>query len=254
MFEKTIGLGKKELLKKKELEKKPLSKILLFHVGITTHGLETWRLQNKLAAEQSFRRGFEVIDSIIEMQLKHKIRIITIYILAEKKQSLKQSPEEFDVLMKVIQESIDKLAHSDKIHQNQIKISILGKWFDLPAEATETIRNVIDETKDYDNFFLNFCINYNGQEELVEACRLIARKVKADKLDPELITKSTIKESLYSYNFLPPDIIIKNGRGRSLNAFMLWDSSFSHIYFTGKNFPEFNELDLLNAIEDWKKS
>lgn len=254
MFEKTIGLRKKELLKKKEQEKKPLSKILLFHLGITTHGLETWKLQNKITAEQSFRKAFELIEQIIEVQLKHKIRIITIYILAEKKQSLKQNPEEFDVLMEVIQESLDKLARSDKIHTNQIKISILGKWFDLPAEATETIRNVIDETKDYDNFFLNFCINYNGQEELVEACRLIARKVKADKLDPELITKSTIKESLYSSNFLPPDIIIKNGRGRSLNAFMLWDSSFSHLYFTGKNFPEFTELDLLNAIEDWKKS
>ena len=86
-----------------------------------------------------------------------------------------------------------------------------------------TEKQVIESTKDYDFFFTNFCINYSGHDEIVDACRLIARQVKAGKIDPNSISRETIKENLYSSYFIPPDLIIKNGKA-TISGLLLWDS------------------------------
>jgi undecaprenyl diphosphate synthase len=140
------------------------------------------------------------------------------------------------------------------LQENQFKVSVLGKWYDLPSRLVEPIKKVLEDTKDYDRFFLNFCINYNGQEEIVDACRLIARQVEAGKLNPEGIDKSTIKENTYSSFFLPPELIIKTGFEKKLCGFMLWDSADSKICFAEKPWHEFTRADFLKAIEWWQRA
>ena len=139
------------------------------------------------------------------------------------------------------------------IQENQFKVSVLGKWYALPSRLVEPIKKVLEDTKDYDKFFINFCINYDGQEEIVDACRLIARQVAMGKLNPEGIDKATIKENSYSSFFLPPELIIKTGFEKKLFGFMLWDSVDSKIYFANKPWREFGRPDFLKAIEWWQR-
>ena len=129
----------------------------------------------------------------------------------------------------------------------------MGKWYDIPGRAVDSIKSAIEETKDYDEFFLNFCVNYDGQEEIVDACKLVCRQVKAGKLEVESITKELIKENLYSSYYLPPDLIIKSGKKRSTCGFLLWDSAYSEIYFMDKYFPECKITDFLKAIDMYRK-
>jgi len=220
------------------------SKALLFHVAITMHGTEKWILQHSAIEEYAFRKAFEKIRDIIIYQVNNKLRIVTFYVQESKN----------SVMMKVMQEELDKLLKESIIADNQVKLSFVGRWYALNNEIVETIKYAIDETKDYDNFFVNFCVNYSGQDEILEAVQLIARKVKADKLDPELVTKEIIKESLFTSNMMPPDIIIRNGSGKSLEGFLMWDSAHAHIYFSGKSFIDITAADIDAAIEDRKRS
>ena len=100
---------------------------------------------------------------------------------------------------------------------------------------------------------MNFCINYSGQEEIVDAIKLVARQVKADKLDVDAITSSVVKENIYSSYFLPPDLMIVNGARRSTNGLLLWDSSLSQIYYTNKMFPDFDRTEFMDAIKEFQK-
>ena len=120
----------------------------------------------------------------------------------------------------------------------------------MPGKIIDPIKSLLDETKDYDQFFFNLCINYNGQEEIVDACRLVARQIKAEKLEPESITKDTIKENCYSSYFLPPTLIVKTGLSQSIPGLLLWDSSHSKIVFARKYWPELKIADLLRAIKE----
>lgn len=219
------------------------------HVALTIHGVRAWCKANSKEYDDAYSKVFANLSMIAETQVKQDLRIITVYLLPEKR----EQSEAFPYLTKQLKQFFSKLATMPLIHGNQVKISVLGKWYDLPSEVIDPIKKTLDETKDYDRFFLNFCINYNGQEEIVDACKLVAKKVQAGKMDPETIDKQTLKENLYTSYFLPPNIIIKSGLKNSLSGFLLWDSIYSVPYYTKKPFPDLTKEDFLKAIEEYKK-
>ena len=221
----------------------------LMHVAVTMNGIKPWSDKQKIPLEQAYEKSFEILNEIIEAQSAKNIPILTIYLMPE---NLKNK-EQFPVFLTELINFFNSLSSADVIHQNKIKISILGKWYDLPGRAVDPIKKVIEETKDYDGFFLNFCINYDGQEEIVDACKLIARQIKAERIDIDAITKKTIKENTYSSYFVPPDIIIKNGKLKRTAGTLLWASSDSELFFTDKDWPEFTKHDFLKAVDSFRR-
>ena len=191
------------------------------------------------------------IREFIPLQVKLRIPIFTYYLFSDEVK--RREMDFFHLYADSLSEFFENLADDEMIHKNKIKISVLGKWYNLPGRLVEAIKKVIEDTKEYDGFFMNFCINYEGQEEIVDACRLIALKVKAGKLDPEAISKDDIKENIYSSYFLPPDIIIINDNEPLLSGFLLWDSVDSYIYNTQKYWPDFTEADLLRIVGDYER-
>jgi len=231
-------------------EKEGLKKKLVKHIAITTEGIEFWAKKNNKTLEQSYKKSFVIIRDIISLIIRSNIPLITFYISPKE---IKRD-ESFNIFVDELVSFLNNMKGSELLHKNKAKVSALGKWYDMPGKAVEAVKSIIDETKDYDCFFLNFCINYEGQEEIADACRLIARQIKADKIDVDSITKETIKENIYSSYFLPPDLIINNGLQRNNSGLLLWDSIYSEMHFTGKPFPDFTKQDFLNIIKKYYTS
>lgn len=217
------------------------------HIALMVSGQMLAKTDLKSITE-FYRKKFAKIRWIMDIQIRRNIPIMTVYVLSP---SVKNS-EHFSLIMDKLAEFFDGLKSNEEVQRNKVKISVLGKWYDLPGRVIDSIKAVIDETKDYDSFFLNLCINYDGREEVVDACKMVARKIQAGKFDPESIDKETIKDSIYSSYFLPPDLMIKTGKEKKLRGFLLWDATESHIYFSGKDWLQFNEKDFDRAVSDWK--
>lgn len=214
------------------------------HIAITLHkDVATWAETNKKELSKVYESRTDIINSLIHAQVELNIPILTLFLL-----STKQDFSKIDVVIDSLTEQFLELAKNDEIHQNQIKVSVIGKWYNLPSRLVEAIKEVIDETKDYDKFFLNLCIHYHGKEEIVDAIKLITKRILAEKLDSDAITEEIVKEDLYTSYFLAPDLMIINGDKR-LNGFLLWDTSDVMINFTGKHWPDFDVRDLKKAIE-----
>ena len=144
---------------------------------------------------------------------------------------------------------LNSLIEWDFLKENQIKVTILGKWYSLPERVLEPLKKLIDNTKDYDKLFLNLCILYDGQQEIVEACTLLARMVKLGKLDPEGINKELLKENLYTSYLLPPDLLIRLGKQKTTGGLLLWDSAKTTIYFAEQNLEQFGKEGFLKSIQ-----
>lgn len=181
---------------------------------------------------------FQTIKSLLDVQIRNDIRILTIGLPVLPDEALK---EFFKFYLK-----------RDYFNREKIKVSIIGKWYDLSSATIEELKKTIDETRDYDKYFLNFTINYDGQEEIVDACRLLCRQVSAGKLNIDKISKMRIKENLYSSYFMPPELVISTGKDFRLNGFLLWDSVDSHIKFTGRDFSEFSETELSAILKEFQ--
>lgn len=220
------------------------------HIAITMSGHLSYSRRNKIPIDKLYYRVFYKINEIVDFQVSNNVPIVTLNLLTTKAKNYENFPNIVDALV----DFFSKLKDNRIVSDNKVKITILGKWYDLPGRLVEAIKEVIDGTKDYDSYFLNLCVNYDGQEEIVDACRMMARRIQAGKIDPEAIMKESVKDTIYSSYFLPPDIIIKTGYSRSLKGFLLWDSINSHIHFTGRSWIELRREDIQRAVDEWSVS
>lgn len=224
----------KEFIARKEC-RKPI------HVAITMNGIRAWAEKNKAELDTAYEKSFKTLNDIINVQLEKDIRILSVYVMPE----FMKNPVQ---IQKSLMNFIECLLAGKLIHENQVKVSVLGKWYDMPPNVLDLLKRLATETKDYDRFFLNLCVNYNGKEEIVDACKLIVRKALAEKIDPESIDKQMIKDNLYTSYFLPPEIIIKTGEQHKTFGFLLWDSARAELKFSGKLWPDLSKDDLVKMM------
>ncbi len=215
------------------------------HIALTMDGSFVYASKNKVPIEDVFQKNFQNMIDIIKESIDLDIPILTFNLFPE---YLKKSPH-FGEFMDFLIVLFTKLVEGEFIHTNQVKVSVFGKWYDLPGRVVDPIKDLVSETRDYDKFFLNFCINYHGQKEIVDACKLLIMQAMAGKLDPDSLDEVSLKETLYTSYFMPPDLIIKTGKAHRLKGFLLWDSVESKIYFADKYWPEFTKSDFEKAID-----
>ncbi|MBW2986303.1 di-trans,poly-cis-decaprenylcistransferase [Candidatus Woesearchaeota archaeon] len=209
------------------------------HIAILVDGCEEFAEKKQQPMPEVYKTQFLNIKNAVKVGIKLKIPLITFF-----SRSTKPADEEIDQLI----DFFNLLLKWDLIHENQVKISVLGKWYGLPDRLIEPIKKIISDTKDYDRHFVNFCIQYTGQEEIVDACKLIAQQLKLDKITPEGINTALIKENLYSSYFLPPDLMIVSGKKKTTGGLLLWDSPNTKIHFTDTLWPDFGKENLLKSI------
>ncbi|MEK6960488.1 MAG: undecaprenyl diphosphate synthase family protein [Nanoarchaeota archaeon] len=178
------------------------------------------------------------IQKLIELQIRLGIPVMTFNIL----------PYRSEAPTDALVEALGALNSWTFLTENDVKISVLGRWYDLPERVVDMIKEVILRTKDHEGPIVNIGVNYDGQEELVDAMSRIARQVKAQKVDPERITKETVKMNLDTALLAAPDLIITTGKTFSLRGFMIWDSSHAKIFFSNISWNEFKRDTLLKAL------
>jgi len=211
------------------------------HIAISLDNIFDWCRKNNKNISEACGNYFDLLNKLLEQQSALNIPIFTIYLLPY----VEKPSDDYITFCDCIADFFNKLSSNPIVPKQKIKISIFGKWYNLPGKAVEALKNAIEETKEYDSFFANFCINYDGQEEIVDACRLIAKQAELGKIAPEMLTKESIKENIYASYFLPPDVILIYGERKS-SGLLLWDSVNSRLVFADKSFMEFDEGDIEN--------
>jgi len=142
------------------LKRKEESKVKYLHVAIDTKGVEHWCEKNKVSLEDGYLRSMVRIKELLQVQVEQKIPVFSFLILP-----LDSKKESRTALLKNFKEFIESAFLRTHLIQNKIRVTLLGKWYDLPAELLEGLKKIVEETRYYDNFFLNFCLKYDGQED-----------------------------------------------------------------------------------------
>jgi undecaprenyl pyrophosphate synthase len=183
---------------------------------------------------KDYENYFSLINGIIDIQLEHNIPILTVSL--GKKEDI--------LIPKILAGYCEKLLR--KAVEYKINVTIFGKWYDLQGELVETLKKLNNETNDFDNFFLNLCINYDPKQEIVDACRVVLRKIISEKDDIDSFTPEKLKENIYSSYFIPPDFIIEPSK---FSGTFLFDSPGAKIYFVNKPVLDIVKMDIQKAFQ-----
>ena len=215
------------------------------HVAMDLEGVAKWAEQHQVPLQEAYQLSFHHIYAFIEHQAMLNVPVITFFVTSPSMRGTLQG----DAVLAELVDFLNNNTTRELFSHHKMKVTVLGKWYDLPQPVVEAVRRVSEETRAYHSFFVNFCLNYDGQEEIVDACKVIARLVKLSKIDPDMITKDVMKENLATSYFIPPDIIIRNGARQMTTSLLLWDSPGAYIIFSGKLFPELSVADFLGMIQ-----
>lgn len=205
------------------------------HLAISATRITEWAKKNGKAISEATQKNIDKVNEFVDIQVKKDIPVMTIQLCTNTEEEIKS-----------MSSLIKELRKSNVIHNNKIRVFVIGEWYGLDSELTDEIRTIIDETKEYDNYFFNLCVNYDGQKELLATLKLLLKKREANKIKTDELDLQSIKDNLASSYFIPPDLIIENG-GR-YSGLLLWDSKGASMFFTNKYWLDFDKADLEKAI------
>lgn len=232
-----------------EIKERPIPQ----HIGIILDGNRRWARARGLPLSEGYRKGFELLEKVVDCCLKLGIKELTLYVLSTENLR-KRVKEEIEFLLQFFEEKFAEL-NVEALMKNGIRVKAVGKPELLPETLCAKIKEIEEKTKENRNLFLNFAIAYGGQDEIVDAMQKIAEKVKAGALAPEEIDKSTIEQHLYTAH-LPQsalDLLIRTGGEERISNFLLWQSAYSEFVFYDVLWPDFRPIDFYRAIRTYQQ-
>jgi len=224
------------------------------HIAIVPDGNRRWAKQKRLAPWRGHLVGAEKTKELLRTALDLGIYCLSFW-GGSYENLTKRSKIEINVLFKIYQRYLHQLAKAKEIHQNQVKVNVIGRWSEiLPAKAKQSVEEVIQATQNYNQRFLNFFIAYNGTDEMLAAIRGIVKEGRKNK--NLKITASLLKEHLWTSQLPPVDFLIRTGSQddpHNSAGFMMWHCADSQLYFTKEFFPDFGKKELIKAIKNFQK-
>lgn len=220
------------------------------HIAIIMDGNGRWAEKRKHARTFGHARGTKTAKNLIEFCIKTKIKYLTLFTLST--ENLNRPKKEVDFLMQVLEKNIKK--KSKLLINNNVQLKCIGNIELLPSSIKKALEDLIDQTATCNGMTLTLAINYSSQQEITQATRAIAEKVKKQEILPEQINELFFASHLESH-FLPsPDLIIRTGEEKRLSNFLLWQAAYSELYFTDILWPDFDAIELSRAIDNFKST
>ena len=223
------------------------------HIAIILDGNRRWASANELNPWLGHEKGAETVEQLLDWCEKLGVKFTTLYTFST--ENFKRSSREIEEIMRIAEEKFRKLLTDERIHRNKVHVKVIGRVNLLPENLQQLIADVEKSTADYDNQFLNFAFAYGGREEIVDATKTIAEKVKNGELDLNDVDESTFEQHLYT-SHMPkqdPDLIIRTSGEERLSGFLLWQSAYSELCFLDVYWPDFRLIDLLRAIRTFQR-
>ena len=223
------------------------------HIAVILDGNRRWANMRAIPQTLGHHMGADKVEELLRWCLSLGVRTITIYVFST--ENFQRPKDEVDEIMRLLNEKLRKIRAEKSIHTEKVKVRAIGRLHLLPEETQKLIREVEEDTKDYDSHYLNIAAAYGGRAEIIDAMKVIAAEVKDGKLCVDAISEDVVEEHLYT-SHLPksdPDLIIRTSGEERLSGFLLWQSAYSELCFMDAYWPDFRRIDLLRAVRTFQQ-
>ena len=218
------------------------------HVAIIMDGNGRWAQKRGLLRTMGHKAGVDSVREIVKAARELGIRCLTLYAFSTENWNRPES--EVSTLMSLLKTFLER--ECADLHANQVRLRCIGQIDRLPDSAREVLEGVMATTRDNTGLTLVLALSYGSRSELTRAVRSVAAKVARRELDPAEITEGTIASHLDTAGLPDPDLLIRTGGEARVSNFLLWQCSYSEIYFTPIHWPDFRREAFIAALADYQ--
>ena len=218
------------------------------HIGLILDGNRRWAKKNLLNMNVGHLIGYENLKKRLFDFFEAGIHYLSIYALSLENVRKRQQ-QEIVYIFKIILDAVDSVVKEATVKQEKVKFNVIGRTYLLPIEVQEKIQELVDYTKEHNQNFINLCIMYDGQEEIVDAVKkMIQNNVKSEEVD-----RYVIKKYLYTHDFPEVDYVIRTGMedGARISGFLLWDCSYAEFKFRKDLWPDYSREMIIEDLREF---
>ena len=211
------------------------------HVAIIMDGNGRWGIKHKNSRNDGHRAGLNTVEVVINQCIKKNIKFLTLYTFSS--ENWKRPKKEITFLFKLLENFLNKKIN--KIIEKDIKLKFIGSLTRLPSKLKKLIKLSEKKTIKKKSLQINIALNYGSKIELISAIK----KIKQKKIK---LSEKNINDNMYTKDIPDPDILIRTGGTQRLSNFLLWQLSYTEIYFEKKLWPDFKENDFNKILNKFK--
>lgn len=189
----------------------------------------------------------EVLNWCLDLGVKH----LTLFAFST--ENFKRDPEEIAYIMDLMEKSFYEFADSEEVHKSRACIRVIGDRDLFPEELLKAVEYAEERTKDYSELTVYMAVGYGGRQDIANAVRCIAKKVKEGELDLDDIDEGLISSAISTSDIPDPDLVLRTSGEVRLSNFLLWQMAYSELYFTDVYWPGFRYIDFLRAIRTYQQ-
>ena len=211
------------------------------HVAIIMDGNGRWGIKHKKSRNAGHRAGLNTVEVVINQCIRNKIRFLTLYTFSS--ENWKRPKNEITFLFKLLENFLKKKIN--KIIERDIKLKFIGELSKLPSKLQKLIKLSEKKTIENKSLQINIALNYGFKIELIKTIK----KIKQKNIQ---LNEKNIDNNLYTKNIPNPDILIRTGNTHRLSNFLLWQLSYTEIFFEKKLWPDFKVNDFNRILKKFK--
>jgi undecaprenyl diphosphate synthase len=212
----------------------------LNHVAIIMDGNGRWGIKKKNSRNAGHKAGLKTVELIIKNSIENKIKFLTLYAFST--ENWKRPKKEINYLFSLLENFLkNKLINFDKYN---VKLKIIGKK-KFSKRLNDLLKKTELKTKNNTKIQVNLALNYGAKSEIINAVNKLNKQTLK-------ITEKNISSHLYTRNIPDPELLIRTGNTKRLSNFLLWQLSYSEIFFEKKLWPDFTTKDFNKIIRQYK--
>lgn len=210
--------------------------VLPTHIGLILDGNRRWAQEQNLPSLKGHYQGAQVLKEIGIAAINAGIPYVSAYLFST--ENWNRSKSEVTYLMKLIIRFVEE--YMGELEENDIRILHIGSREGLPKSVLQAIDKAVRRTADNKRGTLGLCINYGGQQEIVDA----AKKLLRQNIDPKRLSVRDFEQALYEPEVPPVDLVVRTSGEYRTSNFMLWRAAYAEYVFLDKYWPDFTKQDL----------
>ena len=218
------------------------------HVAIIMDGNSRWAQKKDLSKEKGHKAGVKKARLAVEFFLENGIKDLTLFAFST--ENWGRQKKEVKALMKLFLEALNE--QTPDLIKNKVKLNFIGEISRFDKVLIKQIKKSQENTSTYDSKMnLNIAISYGGRWDLEQALKKIIDDILKETIKIKNLNENLISNYLSTSQIKDPDMIIRSGGEKRISNFFLWQAAYSEIYFSDKLWPDFNEKDFKEALNEF---
>ena len=213
----------------------------LKHIAFILDGNKRWAKKNNIDLKNAYKKGLENISDLISNCLEIKIKYLTLFTLSSENIQRQSINNIFQVIYDDFSFFFDKI-----IEEKKVKIKIIGSKLNLPIKILKLINHCEYETKKNNQLILNLAFNYGFKNEIKQ----VLQKIKENP-STKINTYKDINELFLLGNINDPDLLIRTGGEKRLSNFIMYNLTYTEIFFIDTLWPDFKFEELKIIINKY---